>query len=53
MTRRLEDLARRRREQGREHGAPRTGQVLADSQERATEAQSPHKDDTQPAQAPA
>jgi ribosome-associated translation inhibitor RaiA len=52
MTRRLEDLTRRRREQGREHGAPRTGQVLADSQERA-EAQRPQKDDTQPAQAPA
>jgi hypothetical protein len=52
LTRRLEDLTRRRREQGREHGAPRTGQVLADSQERA-EAQRPQKDDTQPAQAPA
>jgi len=29
MTRRLEDLARRRREQGWEHGASRAGQVLA------------------------
>jgi ribosome-associated translation inhibitor RaiA len=51
MTRRLEDLARRRREQGRERGAPRTGQVLVDSQERAAEALQPLDEDTQPSQA--
>ena len=51
MTRRLEDLARRRREQGWEHGAPRTGQVLVDSQERVAEALQPLDDDTQPSQA--
>lgn len=51
MTRRLEDLARRRREQGWEHGAPRTGQVLVDSQERAAEALQPLDEDTQPSQA--
>jgi ribosome-associated translation inhibitor RaiA len=51
MTRRLEDLARRRREQGRERGAPRTGQVLVDSQERAAEAPQPLDEDTQPSQA--
>ena len=51
MTRRLEDLARRRREQGWEHGAPRTGQVLVDSQERVAEAPQPLDEDTQPSQA--
>ena len=51
MTRRLEDLARRRREQGRERGAPRTGQVLVDSQERAAEAPQPLDEGTQPSQA--
>jgi ribosome-associated translation inhibitor RaiA len=51
MTRRLEDLARRRREQGWEHGAPRTGQVLVDSQERVAEALQPLDEDTQPSQA--
>jgi ribosome-associated translation inhibitor RaiA len=51
MTRRLEDLARRHREQGWEHGAPRTGQVLVDSQERAAEAPQPLDEDTQPSQA--
>jgi ribosome-associated translation inhibitor RaiA len=51
MTRRLEDLARRRREQGWVHGAPRTGQVLVDSQERAAEAPQPLDEDTQPSQA--
>jgi ribosome-associated translation inhibitor RaiA len=51
MTRRLEDLARRRREQGWEHGAPRTGQVLVDSQERAAEAPQPLDEDTQPSKA--
>jgi len=53
MTRRLDDLARRRREQGWEHGAPRTGQVLVDSQERSAEAPLPLEDDAQPSQAPA
>jgi|LakMenE01Jun11ns_1017448.scaffolds.fasta_scaffold9853122_3 ribosome-associated translation inhibitor RaiA len=51
MTRRLEDLARRRREQGWEHGAPRTGQVLVDSQERVAEALQPLDEDTQPSKA--
>ena len=51
MTRRLEDLARRRREQGRERGAPRTGQVLVDRQERAAEEPRALKDDTQLSQA--
>jgi hypothetical protein len=51
MTRRLEDLTRRRREQGRERGAPRTGQVLVDRQERAAEEPRALKDDTQLSQA--
>lgn len=53
MTRRLEDLVRRRREHGREHGAPRTGQVLVDRQARAAEVPQPPAEDTQASQAPA
>lgn len=34
MTRRLEDTARRRREQGREHGASRAGQALVEREQR-------------------
>ncbi|MFY8085069.1 MAG: HPF/RaiA family ribosome-associated protein [Rubrivivax sp.] len=51
MTRRLDDLARRRREQGWEHGASRTGQVLLASQDREAAAPAPQADDSQPAQA--
>ena len=53
MTRRLEDLARRRREQGWEHGAARAGQVLADQQERSAKAAPPTEDDNQASQAAA
>ena len=51
MTRRLDDLARRRREQGWEHGASRTGQVLLASREREAEAPTPPEGDSQAAQA--
>jgi hypothetical protein len=51
MTRRLDDLARRRREQGWEHGAERAGRVLLASQEREAAAPAPHSDDSTPAQA--
>jgi len=51
MTRRLEDLGRRRREQGWERGASRTGQVLADREERTDETPPPPVDSTQPSQA--
>lgn len=53
MTRRLEDLARRRREQGWEHGAARAGQVLADHQERSAKTALPTEDDNQASQAAA
>jgi ribosome-associated translation inhibitor RaiA len=51
MTRRLEDLARRRREQGREHGATRAGQVLADHEERSANTALPPEGKHQPSQA--
>lgn len=53
MTRRLEDLARRRREQGWEHGAARAGQVLADQQERSAKTALPTEDNHQASQAAA
>ena len=53
MTRRLEDLARRRREQGWEHGAARAGQVLADQQERSAKTALPTEDNNQASQAAA
>ena len=53
MTRRLEDLARRRREQGWEHGAARAGQVLADQQERSAKTALPTEDDNRASQAAA
>ena len=53
MTRRLEDLARRRREQGWEHGAARAGQVLADQQERSAKTAPPTEDNNQASQAAA
>jgi ribosome-associated translation inhibitor RaiA len=51
LTRRLDDLARRRREQGWEHGASRTGQMLLASQERDAEAPKPLEGDSPAAQA--
>jgi hypothetical protein len=51
MTRRLEDLARRRREQGWEHGAARAGQVLADHEERSANTALPPEGKHQPSQA--
>ncbi len=53
MTRRLEDLARRRREQGWEHGAARAGQVLADQQERSAKTALWTEDDNRASQAAA
>ena len=51
LTRRLDDLARRRREHGWEHGAERAGRVLLASQERDAEAPKPLEGDSPAAQA--
>jgi hypothetical protein len=53
MTRRLENLARRRREQGWEHGASRVGQVLGARAEGAPAAHLPPTDTATSSQGPA